>query len=146
VALGLDGLHHGEVPGACRDEAFGQVEGPVRVPDVLRQHEDRIRRPEVQQLGPAGTDLAEADLAFAGPEDPAEAVVQAGKQRAAAVVVDFQRRGGSGSAAQAHRQGRDVFLQVGDGFSLANQDRLPQPALGAGLHADAGVLLRFANP
>jgi hypothetical protein len=134
------------VSGACGYQALGQVEGPVRVPDVLRQHEDGIRGTQVQQFGPAGSHLAEADLAFAGSEDPAEAVVQAGKQGAAAVVVDFQRRGGSGSAAQAHRQGRDVFLQVGDGFSLANQDRLPQPALGAGLHADAGVLLRFANP
>lgn len=103
--------------------------------DILRQLQDRIRRPRVEQLGSARPHLAQANLAFAGPEDPAEAVVQAGKQRGAAVVVDVQWRGGSETAAQAHWQGRDVFLQVGDGFTVADQDRLPEPAAGGGLHA-----------
>ena len=78
------------MPGAVRDEAFGQVEGPVRVPDVLRQHEDRIRGPQVQELGPAGPHLAQADLAFARAQDPATDFGEGREQRGAAVVVELQ--------------------------------------------------------
>lgn len=108
------------------------------MPDVLRQHEDRIRCAQVQELGPAGPYLAQANLAFARSQNPATAFVERREQRGAAVVVELQRGGGSGTAGEADRPGGDVLLQVGDGLAVADQDGLPEPAVGAGFDTDAG--------
>jgi len=58
------------------------------VPDVLRQQRDRVRRAEVQQLRAVGAHLAETDLSLAGTREPAQPVVECGKQGSAAVVLD----------------------------------------------------------
>jgi hypothetical protein len=125
------------VAGAVGDEALGQVEGPVRVPDILGEDQHRVRGPKVQQLGAARPHLAEADLALTGTESPARRFVEGREQGGAAVVVDFQWRGGT--AGKTDRLGGDVFLQVGDGFAVADEDGLPEPDLAAGFDATPGA-------
>ena len=63
--------------GAVGDEAFGQVEGAVRVPDVLREDQHRVRGPQVQQLRAARAHLAQADLALARSRTRPPALVRA---------------------------------------------------------------------
>jgi len=134
--LGLELLHHREVAGAGRDQALGQVKRPVAVPDVLGQHQDRVRRAEVQQLGPAGAHLAETDLALARAGEPAQLVVERGQQGGAAVVLDL--KGSGGAPAEADGLGGDVFLQLGNSLAVPDQDGFPEPAFGSWVDADAG--------
>lgn len=84
----------------------------------------------------ARANLAQADLALTRPQLAARRLVELGKQGGAAVVVYFQRCGGT--AGGADREGGDVFPQLGDGLAAPDQDGLLQPAILARVDADAG--------
>jgi hypothetical protein len=79
------------VPGAVGDQVLGQIEGPVGLPNVLREYQYRVRSPQVQEFGAARADLAEADLTLAGAKSPARRFVERGKQGRDAVVLAASR-------------------------------------------------------